>query len=559
MRTIVPTTAPSTAAKAIRSAGGFFALRHIPGTITPNTVASVISLITVLTGCFLFGPRLGIVSLLGAMTALWEAGRPLWARVRNTLLIATIMTGSMALGVLVAPYRWAVVPVSVLIIVAVAIGYHALLLTRGPTPLMLFYAAVLGTFFGINPRVGWQVVGITAFACFFAAALTMLLLVFGPHRPERQAVAQARHAVAAYELSSDEPTQFLRRNAAYGAVTRAWLTLRSAWPATRSTQHKALEQELLQINRSLAASTLRGLGMDATVRPVTPHTPLLLGRPSWHFLLSHAFRSGSVPWFTAWRMGLAAGIAGALSQLLGLGHPYWAILTSTVVLAQWMDRVATTRRAAHRSVGTIVGLAIVWAVSQLDPSPWWVVAIVLVCMVGQNLLLPLNYAVGLMLVTPMALLSIEATGTGGTSASLIDDRLLNTLLGVATAVVITWATSRVFPRRLTRAQSQRAATAVETLEHINREAEPFSAEGRHARTELHYELVHHLSVLDRAIGDDPRLREWAATERQLTERGYAALGVAWQAGSVRRRPRDEELPMSRPRTPGSAMTTTVSP
>ena len=55
-----------------------------------------------------------------------------------------------------------------------------------------------------------------------------------------------------------------------------------------------------------------------------------------------------------------------------------------------------------------------WAVSATHPSPWWLVVAVLVCAVGQYLTFPLNYALALMFVTPMALLAVQAGGAGGT-------------------------------------------------------------------------------------------------------------------------------------------------
>ncbi|SCE06756.1 hypothetical protein GA0115239_118511, partial [Streptomyces sp. BpilaLS-43] len=100
-----------------RATSGFFLLRRpAAGTIAPNLVSSAISAITVVCACLVFGPQLGMISLLGALTTFWETGRPLWARVRNGLLVSAALTASMSAGVLIAPYGWAVVPASMLII-----------------------------------------------------------------------------------------------------------------------------------------------------------------------------------------------------------------------------------------------------------------------------------------------------------------------------------------------------------------------------------------------------------------------------------------------------------
>ncbi|MER5281303.1 hypothetical protein ABT025_37095 [Streptomyces sp. NPDC002809] len=46
------------------------------------------------------------------------------------------------------------------------------------------------------------------------------------------------------------------------------------------------------------------------------------------------------------------------------------------------------------------------AAACLDPGPWWTVAVVVVCTIGQYLLFPLNYALALVSITPMALLDV---------------------------------------------------------------------------------------------------------------------------------------------------------
>ncbi|RZL84890.1 MAG: hypothetical protein EOP32_01685 [Rhodococcus sp. (in: high G+C Gram-positive bacteria)] len=104
-------------------------------------------------------------------------------------------------------------------------------------------------------------------------------------------------------------------------MNRAWLTLNSAHPATAGRGHHHREGELLTINRDLAAGVLENSHVPGEVRTLSPDTPLLLGRPSFSFLLAHALRRDSVAWFTAWRIGLAAGVAGVASELAGIGHP----------------------------------------------------------------------------------------------------------------------------------------------------------------------------------------------------------------------------------------------
>ncbi|GAA3312688.1 FUSC family protein [Arthrobacter ramosus] len=517
--------------------GDLFALRDARATIAPSLQAGIISSVTVVVSCLLFGPELGAISLLGSMLALWESKRPLWARVRNGLLIAATMSLSMALGVLVAPYRWAAIPVIVVLILAAAVAYYGFLLTRGPGPLLLFYGAVLGTYFGADPGLGWKIVGITAFAALFTCGLTLLVLVADPHRPEQRAVADARGGVENYRAAgagasgadtssgADRSRRILA--SAYAAVNRAWLTLNSAHPATKGPGHRNRENELLAINRDLAARVLEHSGIPGRIRQLTPDTPLLLGRPGFRFLLAHALRRDSVAWFTAWRIALAAGLAGLASELAGIGHSYWAILTAALVLHQWTGRIATTRRAVHRALGTFVGLFAVALVIVLDPGPWWVVGIIIGCMIGQDVLVPFNYFLALILVTPMTLLAIEATGQGGSPSDLLVDRLLGTLIGGFIALVITWATSTRFPARLLRAQYTRVEAAIAAVERSIANGAANTAAGRNARVELSYELTHHYSVAARASAEEPRLASLKEKDDRIIDKGYAALAKTW--------------------------------
>ncbi|MFD6277218.1 hypothetical protein ACFWFI_16820 [Streptomyces sp. NPDC060209] len=136
-----------------------------------------------------------MISLLGALTTFWATGLPLWARIRNGLLATAVLTASMS-AVLIAPHGCAMVPASVLIILIVSLAYYTFMLTAGPSPVMMFCAAVLGTFFGADQALGRQVVGINAAAALFTSVLLLLPLIFAPHLPERRALARAQNAVA---------------------------------------------------------------------------------------------------------------------------------------------------------------------------------------------------------------------------------------------------------------------------------------------------------------------------------------------------------------------------
>ncbi|MBM7365720.1 FUSC family protein [Gordonia hydrophobica] len=514
----------------------FFAPRHTPGTLTPAARSAAISVIVVLACCLIFTPQLGLIGMLGGLTTYWENGRPLWARLRHGVIVTAGLVATMSVGVLVAAHRWAIVPASIGIILVSGMIYFVFMLTRGPSPVMLFYAGVVGSFFGAHPSLGWKLVGVTAFASTLATLLMAIPAMFPRRGPEHRAIITADKAVAAYgrTLSDDPAAARTARDLATDAVNTAGLTLRSAWPADHGDHFHRLHDDLTSITDQWRRTVARhaGTAPDPSADTREPITDVFR-RPPVRYLVRRAFNRHSIEWFTTWRMALAAGIAGIVSELCGIGHPYWAIITGTIIINQWMDRRTSTRRAAHRTVGTLLGVGVVGLVALLDPTPWGGVAVVIACLIGQFLAFQLNYALALVFITPMALIAIETSDGGAISyGQLVSDRFLDTIIGALAALAVTYATSYWFPRRIIRDQSARANAAIARVHSARAQAARVgAAHGTPDRTglaedalvELQYELTRHMNVLEKAVADDPRLAGLAPAEHRTTDRGYAAL------------------------------------
>ncbi|CAM5763325.1 FUSC family protein [Bosea minatitlanensis] len=492
---------------------------------------------TVLVACLLFGPELGPVALFGSMLAQWEAGRPLVPRILCALIVGAVMTGSMALGVFIAPYRFLIAPVVAAVVVITTTAYYSFLLTRGPGPLHLFYAAAIGSYFGMFPQVAWPSVAITAFSTALTGLLTLMSLIPDRYRPDRQALAAAEDAVATFEaaIAGAEAQDRLRalRHAAYTAVNRGWLTLQSArlGPFGREETAK-FAPDLFAVNRRLAHLAAQRNYPGARLGEEPALAVPLRGHPGLGFLFRHGFRRRSVAWFTAWRVGLATAIAGLVAEGVGLGHPYWAILTAALVLHLWIGRIATTVRALRRAAGTVLGLALVAAVAWVDPNPWGVVFLILGCIMTMNILLPRNYALAIAFVTPMALLSIEATGHGGTIGELLGDRLIETFLGVGIAICVTYFTGRHTPRLLVRDQIRRTIDAIHKTMLVIAAGRVLRSDGIKARAALQFELLTTTAILTRATADNPSLAAWHDVEVALIDLGYAVMSACWIADAA---------------------------
>lgn len=143
---------------------------------------------------------------------------------------------------------------------------------------------------------------------------------------------------------------------------------------------------------------------------------------------------------------LAPAIAGGVSTGLGWGHAYWAMVAAVVPMAA-PDLTGRLVRAAQRLAGTALGLAVALALLALHPTGVAVVVLVVALQVAAELLVGRNYALALVAITPLALLVGQLARPLPTS-TLVGDRALDTLLGVAVAVALTLLThDRVLARR----------------------------------------------------------------------------------------------------------------
>ena len=155
-------------------------------------------------------------------------------------------------------------------------------------------------------------------------------------------------------------------------------------------------------------------------------------------------------------VGVAGALATALGAVLGVGHPYWAMVAAVAPLtARGISRQMV--RAGHRILGTLLGLVTGAALLALGLGPVATVLVVVVLQVLTELVVGRNYGLAMLLITPMALLmgQLAAPRPAG---SLLLDRGVETVVGglVAIAIVLLEESLR---RRRTRSPSARPGHA----------------------------------------------------------------------------------------------------
>ncbi|MBR7835536.1 FUSC family protein [Actinospica durhamensis] len=135
-------------------------------------------------------------------------------------------------------------------------------------------------------------------------------------------------------------------------------------------------------------------------------------------------------------LGVAA--SGYAAELIGVGRPYWAMVTAAAVFVG--TRVHHGQRAMQRTVGTLLGVG-VFAI--LDPlaknSDLALVTLVLITGVVIEVFITANYWLGTVWVTPMALLITSLPGNA-TANTLIGERLVDTLVGSLIGIAVTLLT-----------------------------------------------------------------------------------------------------------------------
>lgn len=374
---------------------------------------------------------LAVYTSAGAMCALYAHALPYRARARMTAWIGLVMTGTVAVAITAAGLTG-----SAVLLVAVgallAAGHKVFveaLRTGAPGNVVLTFIGAACAF--VPHRLG-EVPGhvaLTALGAVFAWAVVMAPALRRPHGPERRAVARALEAAAAV----DGPAG---RQRAAAAVNAAWQAVLAARPS-------GLERLVVQAEEALVrtpdADRLRAWARALRETGTVPDVGLsgeqheeLLGLAVERTAARPAkMLPGLVP--VVLRTLLATLLAGWISLLLGVGHPYWALVTAAAVCQA--NAVLSWKRGLQRALGNFAGLAVFTLLLPVSRTGAVVlVLLILICQFVTEALITRNYWLGTVFVTPMALLMTEfAAAEPG--FVLVTDRWLDTCVGVATGLL----------------------------------------------------------------------------------------------------------------------------
>ncbi|WP_200302062.1 FUSC family protein [Streptomyces adelaidensis] len=429
---------------------------------------------------------LAMYTMAGSLCALYAHNRPYAARARTLARVVLGMVGGLAVALVAASLTTnAVVLVTVGALLAAVQKTLCDASRIGPPANVIFTFVTSAALF--LPQTLAQVPGHLAAAAVAGGWAWLVCMAPGllrPHGPERRATAQALNAVAAH-IEAADPERPRTRTAATTALHTAWQTLRAA--GARTEPRRALERLVVRAEVALAAPADADPGrLRARAHALHGTGPLPGAAAPANAAYEALDAQGELPvartplWSRlgpltpiAVRTATGCALAGYASLAIGVGRPYWALVTAASLYQA--NLTLTWNRGVQRVVGNLAGVlafAALVPLAHLGPA-----VLVLCCLAlcfGAEALISRNYWLGTICVTPLALFVTEFTHYGN-PGELITDRLLDTFVGALAGLVVAVAVTN-------RRAGDRAGQALAAMERarahtVRTAADPDAAPG----------------------------------------------------------------------------------
>ncbi|MGW4326091.1 FUSC family protein [Nocardia sp. NPDC004573] len=473
-------------------------------------------------------PDVAVFVMFGAFAVLYGEGRPYRVRGRVVLaagsaLLAACGVGALIGGLLDAGFGSSLLMVVVVTAIAVVAVFVIDALRLGP-PGALFFALVCAGAMKAAETGAAALTLLFCTACGVVAALVVSMagVLRDRRKPERTAVEAAVRAVDAYVAARDAGAPAIDpRHRAGAAMAEAWAAVYDA-----GLPSDPREAELLATLQG-ARRRLAGHAADDDTDDLLVDPLVSFARPGIGFRLGRSLSFSSHAAISALRVAAGCLGAGALSALLGLDRPHWAVLSALIVLQAGPDRVRGQVRAIHRFVGTIAGLGLFALIYQLGPTGYALIVLIAALQFCIELFVPRNYALAVVFITPVALIAGGVATTGGPIGPVLRDRLAETVLGVAVAVLALYGIAPRGHRRTFRWMEHRVRAAagvlLERLRH-----KPMDAVAWVLVQHLQFELVGVVrSGIDSATDDPGWTREHWPEHAALAHFGHDLLAACW--------------------------------
>lgn len=145
------------------------------------------------------------------------------------------------------------------------------------------------------------------------------------------------------------------------------------------------------------------------------------------------------------RIILGAAIAAFTAYAVGAQHAGWAAMGAVAVL-QGAHLHINMSRALQRTGGNFIGALLVGVLLATEPSVWTVILLVAVLTFATEAIIGSNYGLGQILVTPMALLMMYLAAPHAAGVEMVQERIIDTLIGAFIGMVLAIAFSTLDDR-----------------------------------------------------------------------------------------------------------------
>jgi uncharacterized membrane protein YccC len=144
------------------------------------------------------------------------------------------------------------------------------------------------------------------------------------------------------------------------------------------------------------------------------------------------------------RVMLAVAAAALLGAFFRAGHGYWVVMVAGAVLQATHVSRDSAIRALQRVVGTVMGVFVFGFIRFADPRGAWLIVVLVMLQFAIEVVVARHYALALAFITPTAL-TIAAAATSA-PGPLVHQRIVDTVLGAAIAMMVLWTTDSICKR-----------------------------------------------------------------------------------------------------------------
>jgi len=504
--------------------------------------------------------RAGLITVIGAFSAVYCSDRPY----RNRAIVLGGIVGALAMATCLGAWTRThptldILAVAVAAMIATFICY--VLRIGPPGAYMLVLACAIGTALPIASFGLWQIALLVCIGGATAWIVHMLGVFVDFRGPERSAVLASAKAVATFAQADRGPQAERACEDAARALHDAWIVLVSLQPARprpngRLQQLRVLNHELHRLFAECIVADDETA--DANRGPITHRTleiaeaarqpfgrgdrsekqfPVFpLGGLGMRLSIRGGLRLRSPAFATTRRVGLAVVVAGGIGTCFGIVRPYWAMAAAVLVLHAGGGWNYVLRRGIERTAGTLAGLGLIAVLLRLHLAGVQLVCALVVMQFTIEMLVPRNYALAAIFITPLALL----VGSGGDDASLTGGGLLwaraeETILGCATGMLVYALTASRRPNSIRSAITRAIASIAQLIEPLAT-GDVSTPGALIVRRDLQHALIALVLQFETQFGSAAKHSNAAACLRPavaaVVRLGYKVLAACWSRESL---------------------------